>query len=97
MLPDLSFASHVLQSTPDLASKEQIGVFNDYKLMMIYVLGYITHVQSERFTKETGNMKNETAAIEEEIKDRIAQGEVQGRDVEYWKVLDRIKIVRIKG
>ena len=97
MLPDLSFASHVLQSTPDLASKEQIGVFNDYKLMMIYVLGYITHVQSERFAKETGNMKNETTAIEEEIKDRIAQGEVQGRDVEYWKVLDRIKIVRIKG
>jgi translation initiation factor 5A len=39
----------------------------------------------------------ETTAIEEEIKDRIAQGEVQGRDVEYWKVLDRIKIVRIKG
>jgi hypothetical protein len=25
------------------------------------------------------------------------QGDVQGRDVEYWKVLDRIKIVRIKG
>jgi translation initiation factor 5A len=41
--------------------------------------------------------KNETPAVEEEIKDRIAQGEVQGRDVEYWKVLDRIKIVRIKG
>ena len=39
----------------------------------------------------------ETTAVEEEIKDRIAQGEVQGRDVEYWKVLDRIKIVRIKG
>jgi translation initiation factor 5A len=39
----------------------------------------------------------ETTAIEEEIKDRIAQGEVQGRDVEYWKVLDRIKIVRIKA
>ena len=97
MLPDLSFASHILQSTPDLASKEQIGVFNDYKLKMIYLLGYITHVQSESFAKETGNMKNETTAIEEEIKDRIAQGEVQGRDVEYWKVLDRIKIVRIKG
>jgi translation initiation factor 5A len=47
--------------------------------------------------KKSGNMKNETTAIEEEIKDRIAQGEVQGRDVEYWKVLDRIKIVRIKG
>jgi translation initiation factor 5A len=47
--------------------------------------------------KKSGNMKNETTAIEEEIKDRIAQGEVQGREVEYWKVLDRIKIVRIKG
>ncbi len=46
---------------------------------------------------KSGNMKNETTAIEEAIKDRIAQGEVQGRDVEYWKVLDRIKIVRIKG
>jgi translation initiation factor 5A len=39
----------------------------------------------------------ETTAVEEEIKDRITQGEVQGRDVEYWKVLDRIKIVRIKA
>jgi translation initiation factor 5A len=39
----------------------------------------------------------ETTAVEEEIKDRILQGDVQGRDVEYWKVLDRIKIVRIKG
>ena len=47
--------------------------------------------------KKSGNMKNETTTIEEEIKDRIPQGEVQGRDVEYWKVLDRIKIVRIKG
>ena len=53
---------------------------------------------SQKFLpKKSGNMKNETTAIEEEIKDRIAQGEVQGRDVEYWKVLDRIKIVRIKG
>ena len=47
--------------------------------------------------KKTGSMKNGITAVEEEIKDRIAQGEVQGRDVEYWKVLDRIKIVRIKG
>ena len=39
----------------------------------------------------------ETTAVEEDIKDRIAQGDVQGRDVEYRKVLDRIKIVRIKG
>jgi hypothetical protein len=35
--------------------------------------------------------------VDEDIRDRIVQGEVQGRDVEYWKVLDRIKIVRIKG
>jgi translation initiation factor 5A len=39
----------------------------------------------------------ETTAVEKEIKDRIAQGDIHGRDVEYWKVLDRIKIVRIKG
>ena len=39
----------------------------------------------------------ETTAVEDQIKERIAQGEVQGREVEYWKVLDRIKIVRIKG
>lgn len=51
------------------------------------------HVSSNKF----GIIKNETTAVEEEIKDRIAQGEVQGRDVEYWKVLDRIKIVRVKG
>jgi translation initiation factor 5A len=38
----------------------------------------------------------ETTAVEEDIKDRIAQGDVQGRDVEYWKVLDGIKIMRIK-
>jgi hypothetical protein len=25
------------------------------------------------------------------------QGDAQGSDVEYWKVLDRIKIARIKG
>jgi translation initiation factor 5A len=39
----------------------------------------------------------ETAAVEDQIKERIAQGEVHGREVEYWKVLDRIKIARIKG
>jgi hypothetical protein len=33
----------------------------------------------------------ETTAVENEIKERIAQGEVQGSEVEYWKVLDRIK------
>jgi translation initiation factor 5A len=39
----------------------------------------------------------ETTAVEDQIKERIAQGEVHGREVEYWKVLDRIKIARIKG
>lgn len=39
----------------------------------------------------------ETTAVEDQIKERIAQGEVQGREVEYWKVLDKIKIVRVKG
>ena len=39
----------------------------------------------------------ETTAVEHEIRERIVQGDVQGREVEYWKVLDRIKIVRIKG
>jgi translation initiation factor 5A len=34
-----------------------------------------------------------SSSVGEDIKDRI----VHGRDVEYWKVLDRIKIVRIKG
>ncbi len=53
---------------------------------------------SQKFCqKKSGNMKNETTEIEEEIKDRIAQGEVQRRDLEYWKVLDKIKMVRIKG
>jgi hypothetical protein len=51
MLPDFSFASHVLQSIPDFASKEQIGVFNDYKLTIVCVLGYITHMQSYGSTK----------------------------------------------
>ena len=39
----------------------------------------------------------DTTAVEEEIKDKLAQGDVQGREVAYWKVLDRIKIVRVKG
>lgn len=39
----------------------------------------------------------DTTAIEDEIRDKIQQGESQGREVEYWKVLDRIKIVRVKG
>jgi translation initiation factor 5A len=35
----------------------------------------------------------ETSAVEEEIKDKIRQG----GEVEYWQVLDRVKIVRAKG
>ena len=35
----------------------------------------------------------ETSAIEEEIRDKIRQG----GEVEYWQVLDRVKIVRVKG
>ena len=38
----------------------------------------------------------ETTAVDEEIKEKL-QGDVNGREVEYWKVLDRIKIVRVKG
>ena len=35
----------------------------------------------------------ETSSVEDEIKDKIRQG----GEVEYWKVLERIKIVRAKG
>ena len=35
----------------------------------------------------------ETSAIEDEIRDKLNQG----GEVEYWKVLERIKIVRVKG
>lgn len=35
----------------------------------------------------------ETSAVEDEIRDKI----IQGGEVEYWKVLERIKIVRVKG
>jgi translation initiation factor 5A len=35
----------------------------------------------------------ETSAIEEEIRNKIRQG----GEVEYWQVLDRVKIVRVKG
>jgi translation initiation factor 5A len=35
----------------------------------------------------------ETSAVEEDIRDKITQG----KEIEYWKVLDRIKIVRVKG
>jgi len=39
----------------------------------------------------------ETSSVEDEIRDKLAQGDIQGREVEYWKVLDRIKIVRVKS
>lgn len=35
----------------------------------------------------------DTSSIEVEMRDKL----VQGGEVEYWKVLDRIKIVRAKG
>ena len=35
----------------------------------------------------------ETSSVEEEVRDKI----VQGGEIEYWKVLDRVKIVRAKG
>jgi translation initiation factor 5A len=35
----------------------------------------------------------ETSAIEEDIQNKIRQG----GEVEYWQVLDRVKIVRVKG
>jgi translation initiation factor 5A len=35
----------------------------------------------------------ETSSVEDEIRDRIQQGS----EIEYWKVLERIKIVRVKG
>jgi translation initiation factor 5A len=35
----------------------------------------------------------ETSAIEDEIRNKVRQG----GEVEYWQVLDRVKIVRVKG
>jgi translation initiation factor 5A len=35
----------------------------------------------------------DTSSVEEEIRNKIRQG----GEVEYWQVLDRIKIVRVKG
>jgi translation initiation factor 5A len=35
----------------------------------------------------------ETSAVEDEIRDKVTQG----GEVEYWKVLDKVKIVRAKG
>jgi translation initiation factor 5A len=35
----------------------------------------------------------ETSSVEEEVRDKIRQG----GEVEYWQVLDRVKIVRTKG
>lgn len=35
----------------------------------------------------------DTSAVEEEIRSKLRQG----GEVEYWQVLDRVKIVRVKG
>jgi translation initiation factor 5A len=35
----------------------------------------------------------DTSSVEEEIRNKIRQG----GEVEYWQVLDRVKIVRVKG
>ncbi|HLN34397.1 MAG TPA: translation initiation factor IF-5A [Nitrososphaeraceae archaeon] len=35
----------------------------------------------------------ETSSVEDDIRDKI----VQGGEIEYWKVLDRVKIVRAKS
>jgi translation initiation factor 5A len=35
----------------------------------------------------------DTSSVEEEIKNKVRQG----GEVEYWQVLDRVKIVRVKG
>lgn len=35
----------------------------------------------------------ETSSVEDEIRDRVRQGS----EVEYWKVIERVKIVRVKG
>jgi translation initiation factor 5A len=35
----------------------------------------------------------ETSAVEDEIRDKIRQG----GEVEYWKVMERVKIARVKG
>jgi translation initiation factor 5A len=35
----------------------------------------------------------ETSSVLDEIRDKI----VQGAEVEYWKVLERVKIIRIKS
>jgi translation initiation factor 5A len=35
----------------------------------------------------------ETTSAEEEIREKI----VQGAEVEYWKVLERVKLIRIKS
>jgi translation initiation factor 5A len=35
----------------------------------------------------------DTSSLEDELRGKVRQG----GEVEYWKVLDRIKIVRVKG
>ena len=38
----------------------------------------------------------ETSSVEDEIRDKLADNP-NGQEIEYWKVLERIKIVRLKG
>ena len=35
----------------------------------------------------------ETSSIDEEVKDKIKQG----AEVEYWRVMNRVKVMRVKG
>jgi len=35
----------------------------------------------------------ETSSMEEDVREKVSQG----AEVEYWKVLDRVKIVRVKS
>ena len=55
---------------------------------LISVAGQVLHIMD----LETFEVF-ETSAIEDEIRDKLNQG----GEVEYWKVLERIKIVRVKG
>jgi hypothetical protein len=85
---------------PDLASKEQIGVFNYYKLKMMCLLGYITHMRSGRTHHQIAHILNlckNCSRGGDKGPNSAERSTGQGWDVEYWKVLDRIKIVRIKG
>jgi translation initiation factor 5A len=35
----------------------------------------------------------ETSSVEEDVREKVSQG----AEVEYWKVLDKVKIVRVKS